>query len=606
MCGIFGSTRVYNNSILEKKIKLMSSRGPNFSNFQIFNNAVVLGHTRLAVIDLDSRANQPFSYKHLSVVFNGEIYNFKELRIDLEKAGHLFSTSSDTEIICATYLEHGEKCVNYFNGMFAFVIFDRKNNVLFGARDRLGKKPFFYTLRNSEFEFASQLNVLAVGNKNKLAQKSITDYFLWGYIPDPNSIYEGVYKLKAGYKFTYNLTTKVFKESKYWDLKYTWDNKFSGSYQDALSKLDSLLKNAVKLRMISDVPLGIFLSGGIDSSLIAALAQDQSMSKIKTFSIKFNESSFNEAEYAKSVASHINSDHTEVLCDYSAGIDLIQSFSKYYDEPFADSSAIPSLILAKNTKDFVTVALSGDGGDESFIGYQTYKDILSKRIVFSLPYSFRRLLSIVVGFSPNYKHNLIAGGLKLKNINEFHYSFYTGINKSWILNVSDQYQYQEVLYSEKPLLERITDFDLKTFLTGDINTKVDKATMAYSLETRAPLMDYNVVEFARSLPTNFKYSKGIQKKILKDLLSNYVPKTLFDRPKAGFSVPISSWFKNELKDFVLDSINKTTLDNIPNINSQVFLKLLNDHLTGVWNHAPKIWRVLVLLNWLNYYRDYYE
>ena len=600
MCGIYGATKQYDAPVIEKKISLMKSRGPDFQDFKILDKKIILGHTRLSIIDLDPRANQPFQYHHLSISFNGEIYNFLELKDDLIKKGYNFGTSSDTEVICASYLEYGDKCVEQFNGMFAFVIYDSKKNILFGARDRLGKKPFFYTLRNNQFEFASQLNTLAVGNEFQIDEKAITDYLLWGYVPEPASIYKDVFKLKAGHKFHYNLSSKNFNEEKYWDIDYEWKNKFSGSYNEAVDELENLLEKAIKLRMISDVPLGIFLSGGIDSSLIAALAQKQSSTKVKTFSIKFSEGEFDESIYAAQVAKHINSDHTEILCDFNDGLDIIKNFSDYYDEPFADTSAIPMLILSKHTRKHVTVALSGDGGDESFLGYLRFKNSVARESLFKIPKLLRNTLSGLLDFSPKYKHKLIANGLRLNDISSLYYSYFTGTDKSWLNNVSPNYQFKELLYNEsKPLIERFSDFDIKTFLNGDINTKVDKATMAYSLETRAPLMDYKVVDFARAIPSNYKIEGDNQKKILKEVLYKYVPREIFDRPKVGFSVPTNIWYKNELKEYVLDILNEQSLKSIPNLNSKVFLQYVDNHMNNKWDHNTEIHRVLILMNWLS-------
>ncbi len=599
MCGIYGATKQYTAPVIEKKISLMKSRGPDFQDFKILDKKITLGHTRLSIIDLDPRANQPFQYHHLSISFNGEIYNFLELKDDLIKKGYMFRTSSDTEVICASYLEYGDKCVEQFNGMFAFVIYDSKKNILFGARDRLGKKPFFYTLKNNQFEFASQLNTLAVENEFQIDEKAITDYLLWGYVPEPASIYKDVCKLKAGHKFHYNLSSKNFNDEKYWDIDYEWKNKFLGSYNEAVDELESLLENAINLRMISDVPLGIFLSGGIDSSLIAALAQKQSSAKVKTFSIKFSEGEFDESIYAAQVAKHINSDHTEILCDFNDGLDIIKNFSDYYDEPFADTSAIPMLILSKHTRKHVTVALSGDGGDESFLGYLRFKNSVARESLFKIPKFLRNTLSGLLDFSPKYKHKLIANGLRLNDISSLYYSYFTGTDKSWLNNVAPNYQFKELLYNEsKPLIERFSDFDIKTFLNGDINTKVDKATMAYSLETRAPLMDYKVVDFARAIPSNYKIEGDNQKKILKEVLYKYVPKEIFDRPKVGFNVPTNLWYKNELKEYVLDILNEQSLKSIPNLNSKIFLQYVDNHMNNKWDHNTEIHRVLILMNWL--------
>jgi len=598
MCGIFGSTKFYQDEVIEKKLALMRSRGPDHRSYRSLDENVTFGHTRLAIIDLDPRSNQPFTYGGLSIVFNGEIYNFRSIREELEAEGYSFGTTSDTEVICAAYLKYGEDCVQHFNGMFAFVIYDPARKILFGARDRLGQKPLYYSLADNRFEFASQLDVIACGNSFSVSDKSVTGYLLWGYVPEPASIYREVKKIKAGHSFVYELESGRYRERKYWDLDYSWKNIYGRSYRSALDELEQLLKDAVSMRMISDVPLGVFLSGGIDSSLVAALAQAGSRDPVRTFSVKFEEESFDESSYAKKVAAHIGSEHTEIMCDYRKGIEIIRNFHRYYDEPFADSSAIPSIILARRTRDFVTVALSGDGGDEAFLGYHSHRDALRKSRIMAMPLFIRKAAAALFDLSPIYRHKLIAGGLRLKDINEFHYTYYTGINKSWLEDLPDDYHFSEVLRSGKPLLERISDFDIKTYLNGDINTKVDRATMASSLESRSPLMDYRVVEFAGNLPTSYKFRRGNQKRILKDILYRHVPAKLFRRPKSGFSVPVSEWFRNELREFMLDNINESNLREVPNLKPEPVLGFVEDHLKGKWNHSSRIFRVLVLINWL--------
>ncbi|MBD3179481.1 MAG: asparagine synthase (glutamine-hydrolyzing) [Candidatus Latescibacteria bacterium] len=598
MCGIYGTTKKLEEPLLDRKLTLMRSRGPDYREYRSPGRGVTLGHTRLAIIDLDPRSNQPFDYEGISIVFNGEIYNFREIKKELEGAGYSFRTTSDTEVVCAAYLEYGEECVNRFNGMFAFVIYDPASNILFGARDRLGQKPLYYSLDGGEFEFASQLDAVAEGNGFSVSDRSVTDYLLWGYIPEPGSIYSEIGKVRAGHSFTYHLGERDFREKKYWDLDYRRENVYTGGYAAAADRLEELLKDAVSRRMISDVPLGIFLSGGIDSSLIAALAQSGLNGRVRTFSVKFTEEDFDESAYALRVAEHIGSDHTEILCDYSKGIDIIRNFSSYYHEPFADSSAIPSIILAARTRDFVTVALSGDGGDECFLGYHSHRDVLRKSRILAIPRMVRRAAASLFDLLPSYRHRLIAGGLRLKDINEFHYTYYTGINRSWLRKVPGDYQYSEVLNSNMPLLERVSDFDIKTYLNGDINTKVDRATMASSLESRSPLMDYRVVEFSRSLPTSYKFRGRVQKRILKDVLFRYVPPGMFDRPKSGFSVPVAEWFRNELKEFMLDNIRIENLKEIPNLKPEPVMGFVRDHLERKWNHSSRIFRILVLINWL--------
>lgn len=601
MCGIYGSTIQYSDEIIKAKLDVIQFRGPDFSSF-VREEAIILGHNRLAILDLDARSNQPFSYLHLRIVFNGEIYNYQDVKRDLLKKGYQFTTTSDTEVICASYLEYGNKCVDYFNGMFSFIIYDTKNRKLFGARDRFGKKPFYYYHNSKNFEFASQPSQLSIGQDFTTNESAVSEYLIWGYIPEPKSIFNEIQKLPAAHTLSFNLDTGILKIENYWDLDYSWKHKFTGTYNEASDQLKNLLTDSVKIRMISDVPLGVFLSGGVDSSLIAALASKQT-NQIKTFSIKFNEKGFDESAYAQQVANHLQSDHHTIECNYSEGIDLIKNFCTFYDEPFADSSAIPSMLLAKYTKQHVTVALSGDGGDEGFVGYSRYKWMKNSSLLFHLPLFTRKALAFFLSLSPNYKHKLIAMGISIKDIETLYLRMNGGMENSWLIkpSLAVNSEFSEVLFNKKkPLVERLADFDVKTYLNEDINTKVDRASMAFSLESRAPLMDYRVIEFARSLPSNFKYgSNHNQKRILKDLLYELVPKEIFQRPKAGFAIPLEKWFRHELKEYVLDNLSMSELKTIPGINIKRTDEIIKEHMSGRWNRSTQIWKLLVLKQWMN-------
>lgn len=601
MCGIFGTTIKYNiGNIYEEKLKTMDQRGPDFSKYINVNDELVFGHNRLAIVDLDSRSNQPFIYQHISIVFNGEVYNFLELKKDLIELGYHFDTSSDTEVVCAAYLAYGEDCINYFNGMFAFVIYDPKKESLFGARDRLGKKPFYYYLSDSGFEFASKLSAIEIGNDLQIDYESLNRYLYWNYIPEPYTPYKQVHKLPSATCFTYDLISKEFNAKLYWDLPKE-NNLIYTDFNVAKATLKTLLLDAVNIRMIADVPLGVFLSGGVDSSLVAAMAQSNSTIPVKTFSVKFNEKGFDESVYAKQVAEILGTEHTEIECSYDEGIDLIKNFSKYYDEPFADSSAIPSLLLSKYTKTNVTVALSGDGGDETFLGYNIYDIIQKREKIYKIPLFLRRCLAKVLKALPSYRAKLIADAITLKGIRELYLSFYNTLNTGWILKPeSDPVYVEYLLNKDKKLMEAISDFDTKTFLNGDCITKVERASMAFSLEVRSPLMDYRVVEMARNIPTNFKYGDdGDKKKILKAILYDYLPKEIFERKKAGFSMPLGLWFRSVLKDFVLDSFKDENLKLVEMlIDKKKFMIIVNQHLEGKWDHTPRIWKMLVLINWL--------
>lgn len=599
MCGIYGSTIKYSDEIIKAKLAKINFRGPDYSAFQQFEG-LILGHNRLSIIDLDPRSNQPFSYQHLKIVFNGEIYNYQDIKTDLQKKSYHFNTTSDTEVICAAYLEYGPDCVKQFNGMFAFTIYDSIKKELFGARDRFGKKPFYFSHTGTDFEFASQPSQINTGRYLTVDEQAINEYFIWGYIPEPRSIWKEVKKLPAGHSFKYGLYTGSLEIDKYWDLDYKWDNKFEGSYATAKEKLSEILYDAVKIRMQSDVPLGVFLSGGIDSSLIAALASKM-VDNVKTFSIKFNEKGFDESIYAEKVAKHLSTEHHIIECNYQEGIELIHNYSKYYDEPFADSSAIPMMLLTKHTKKQVTVALSGDAGDEGYLGYHRYKWINTIQSLFRFSLTFRQTIASVINLSPNYRHKLIAMGISLKDIETLYVKMLGGMENSWVLekDLGLSNPFMHILTNPaKPLLERISDFDIKTYLVEDINTKVDRASMAFSLESRSPLMDYRIIEYSRSLPSSFKFNYGIQKKIIKDILFNYVPANFFNRPKAGFTMPFQDWFRNELKEYVLDHLTVSELKNIPGINVKRTQEVIQEHMTGKWNRSPQIWKLLVLSQWL--------
>lgn len=612
MCGIYGTTLPYHREQIQQKLERTQFRGPDQMGIEIFDSQygkVQFGHNRLSIIDLDARSNQPFNYKEkIHLVFNGEIYNFKEIREILSKKGYAFKTTSDTEVIAAAYLEYGESCVDHFNGMFAFVIYDVKKQLLFGAKDRLGQKPFYYQISSQGFEFASQISSIQLFNEQlSISQEAIEQYLVWNNVPHPNSIFNEVKKLEDGHAFRYTLDTKEFKSWAYWDIAYPTAAQYSGTYEQATKDLENLLMDAVQHRMIADVPLGVFLSGGVDSSLIAALASKGAGKKVKTFSVKFNEDGFDESQYAQKVADHLGTDHHVIDCDYKEGLDLIENFSHYYDEPFADASAIPSMLLAKHTKPKVTVALSGDGADEAFLGYRRYAKLEKMERILRTPYSIRKLgLPILKTFQKN-RYEGVKDILKAKNIGDAYLPMMANTTAPWLKISQDVARVAELKYlmnNDKNVQERVGDFDLKTYLSWDINTKVDRATMAYSLEARSPFLDYRVVEMAQSLPTEFKYQKGNQKRILKDILYQHVPAAFFDRPKSGFGMPLEVWFRKDLKELVLSELSSKNLEQIPGIRPKVVSTLIKEHMDGTWNHYTMIWKLLVFQQWLKNNNNY--
>ena len=600
MCGIYGSfNQNYSDDTVKQKLATIAHRGPDASRFVRYANGLVLGQNRLSVVDLNERSNQPFTYnKNIHITFNGEIYNFLELKKQLRTEGYEFSTTSDTEVVCAAYLAYGERCVEHFNGMFAFVLYDEKQQKLFGGRDRMGKKPFFYSLDNQSFEFASALKPITFGNAQKtLDERAISQFLLRGYVTEPRSIFVGIQKLEAAHTFIYNLSTHHFETRQYWEIDQT--TPFEGDYNEAKTLLHNMLRDAVEKRMISDVPLGVFLSGGVDSSLVSAIAQDLS-GGIQTFSVKFDEAGFDESPYARAVAKHLGTNHVEIPCNYAEGIALIEQMPHFFQEPFGDSSAIPSMLLAKHTRKHVTVALTGDAGDESFLGYERYERIARRVPMMQIPLVLRRAMATLLDISPNYRHKTVAKGIRFPTAEALYEAQAGTVDGSYLMDISlgDAPEHRGFLHTNKNLMERVSDYDLKTYLNGDINTKVDNATMAFSLEARAPLMDYRIIEFARSLPTDFKYKDGVTKRILKDILYEYVPKSIFDRPKAGFAIPLSHWFRGELKSYVLDKLTTKNLSAIPNLNVAVAQNYINNHLKGRVNHYPLIWNLIVLVNWM--------
>lgn len=599
MCGIYGFIGNAERSLLEKKLSIINYRGPdNCSSYQ--NENIFLGHNRLAIIDLDTRSNQPFIYEHLIIVFNGEIYNFSDIKKTLLNKGYKFTTESDTEVICASYIEHGYNCLEKLNGMFSFVIYDKKLNILFGARDRLGKKPFFYKLENNIFEFSSQLSPLTYKYHNLIDWNNVQEYFFWGYNQTNSTPFCNIRKLSPGSYFTYNLSNNKFVEKNYWELDLNESETSNLSYNDAVDELNSLLIDAVKIRKITDVPLGVFLSGGIDSSLISAIAKTSSNSNIKTFSISFEEKSYDESSYANSIARYLGTEHNTFLCSKNEVFDFITNINNYLDEPLSDPSYIPTLLLSKKTAQNVTVALSGDGGDEFFLGYERYKWINDIRYLYKIPYPIRKILFNLFTNSSNYRNRLIALGLTQESLFDIYCKMVGNIKNDW-LNLNYTYKSENINWkNELKLINRLGFFDLKTYLNGDINTKVDRASMRFSLETRAPIMDYRILEFSNTLPQVFKYTSKSQKLILRSVLDKYIPSSYFKRPKSGFAMPFKEWFRLELKDFVYDTLDKKALNNIPFLNIPNFEKMISNHMKGVENNSLEIWKAIV---WVKYYQS---
>ena len=601
MCGIYLTNIPYHQEEVKTKIKKIEFRGPdNLGITQL--DQLTLGHLRLSILDLEERSNQPFQFKHFYITYNGEIYNFQTIKEELIALGYAFKTTSDTEVLIIGYSVWGKELLTKLNGMFAFAIYDSIKEEIFCARDRMGVKPFFYYWKDGNIEICSQLSPLM--NKNlTINQEAISIYLDCGYIPSPFSIYNEIQKLQPGYCMHINLKEKKLYLEKYWDLQTAEVDK-SISYETAKHKLHELITDAVKIRMQSDVPFGSFLSGGIDSALVSAIAAKHGGQKLKTFTIAFEDPNFDESKVAEQYAQIINSEHTATLCTPKEVLEMLPHLVNAYDEPFADSSALPSLLLSKVTKQHVTVALSGDGGDESFIGYKLMLLVQQFKKISWLPYSIRKILSYIplhnfIGVQyETYKHFFDCKHEDELMIKTFmgHQTITNNRNFHWI----DKYYSQFKTLSKIPL-QKIADLTIKLWLENDSNTKVDRASMAFSVETRSPFLDYRIVEFARTLPMEYRYKDGVTKKILRDILNEYIPEEVFTQQKKGFAVPIGDWIKTELKEDVYAKLTPQFLATIPNLDVGKFNVEFRQHMMGKKDHTFSIWKMYILSLWFEKY-----
>ncbi|MDM1047937.1 asparagine synthase (glutamine-hydrolyzing) [Sphingobacterium hotanense] len=596
MCGIYLTNFNYKEEVIREKLRGISFRGPDNLQVERVKN-VSLGHLRLSILDLDKRSNQPYIYSHYHIVFNGEIYNFKDIKEELILEGFDFETTSDTEVLIKGYAHWGRDLLPRLNGMFAFAIYDEIKNELFCARDRLGVKPFYYYWKDGNLEICSQLRPL-ISTNSVLDKDAISIYLDCGYIPSPLTIFENIYKLPPGHTMHVDFNDKKRIIEQYWDLKPVKVTNLS--YNDAKEQLHSLLIDAVKIRMQADVPLGSFLSGGIDSALVSAIAAKHSSVPINTFTIGFDDPQYDESKVAAEYAKIIGSHHTETVCTPEQILQMLGEFKKVYDEPFADSSALPSLLLNKITKKHVTVALSGDGGDESFIGYWHLMLVDKFKKVNWLPLSIRKVLSLIpfnmlLGTRPE----TLKGILQSKDENELIVKIFTSFDS---LNLKQDYQWVDKYFPQfKKLayepLQRAADLNIKLWLENDSNVKVDRASMAFSVESRSPFLDYRIIEFARTLPISYRFKEGVTKRIIRDILKEYIPEKVFTQPKKGFAIPLGQWIRNELKGDILAKLNDEFLNSIPNLDVVKFKKQLKEHYQNKYDYSFSIWKLYVLALW---------
>ncbi|WP_396638152.1 asparagine synthase (glutamine-hydrolyzing) [Maribacter sp. R77961] len=597
MCGIYLTNIPFNREEVKIKLEKIQYRGPDHTGVSKVDN-ITLGHLRLSILDLDPRSNQPMNYEQYHITFNGEIYNYLDIKTELEKLGYYFKTTSDTEVLLMGFKHWGKALLPKLNGMFAFCIYNSETKKVFCARDRMGVKPFYYYWNRGEFEICSQLRPIAKGKE--LFEEAIPMYLETRYIPSPYSIYKNVYKLPPGKFMVIDTLNNNLKIEEYWNLERVLPSTLS--YEDAKSNLHDLIRDAVKIRLQSDVPIGTFLSGGIDSSLVSAIAAEQSERKIKTFTIGFENPEYNESDVAEQFAQIIGSEHTTTMCTSKDILELIPKVFEVYDEPFADESALPSLLLNQVTKKHVTVALSGDGGDESFLGYNHFNRLQKYFPIYNFPLWFRKFISktpapSLLGVGSEAGIN----SLITKDADELIANTFLGAeaitensNRNWLHSHYSDYK----AWAKNPL-QRAADLNIKLWLENDSNVKVDRASMAYSVEVRSPFLDYRIVEFARNLPIKYRYENGIGKLILRDILEEYIPRNIFSQPKKGFGVPLGHWIQKELKEEILDSLNDEFLTTIPYLDIKKFKKQLSSHMKGELNNQANIWKLYVLKKWFD-------
>ena len=624
MCGICGfvSRRTITQGQLKNMNDTMYHRGPNDSGEEIFAGSdgyqIGMAQRRLSILDLSMLGHQPMHScdNRLVISYNGEIYNFLELREELKE--YPFQSRCDTEVILAAYLKWGISCVDRFQGMFAISLYDREKEELYLIRDRIGKKPLYYWLDGDNLVFASELKpIMEYPEFPKKIRKDVMKRYLYQQcVNEPDSIFENVYKVEPGQVIRFK-KGKLSKH-KYWDIAKVYHAKRQEkvrSYEEAKEELKAILKDAVQKRMVADVPVGAFLSGGYDSSLVTAIAQEVSSEPVKTYSIGFNEERYNEAKYAKAVAKHLGTQHTELYIDEKAMFDMVESIPKYYDEPFADSSQIPSMLVAGLAAQDVTVVLSGDGGDEFFCGYNIYDNVAQAQKLDLLG----RMTYGVCQFPPlkrlglfeklPFRVQVVAGNHDPGTKTQLGGRTYINVIDRMLPDSGVPFKFPvESRYHESNWQARRMLLDEETYLPGDILCKVDRASMKYSLEARCPILDVNVMEYSYRLPHSYKYSDGVKKRILKDIAYDYIPKELLDRPKVGFGVPLDKWMRGSLREALQDMCSEAFLREQGIFDAQYVHDFINTYLktgdrgpaSGA-NYSKVAWSFFVFQQWYRMY-----
>ncbi len=625
MCGIAGWANLdtkktlqnHSKALLHSMCERMKHRGPDSEGLWL-DKTVALGMRRLSIIDLHTGEQPVYSEdKQIIAVMNGELYNFREVREDLEKRGHKFQTQTDTEILPHLYEEYGDALVEHLNGMFAFALWDKRKQKLLLARDRFGEKPLYYGVFDGKLIFASEPKVLLENPavKAEINLDALRQYLSFDYVPAPRSIYKGISKLPAAHLLI--LEKGEIKTRRYWNLSFH-KNGNTPTIGEAAKHLRELLADSVKMRLVSDVPLGILLSGGVDSSTVAAFATQFSTEKVKTFSIGFEEDSFDESKFARQVAAHLGTEHYEDKLSVEKAADLISEIGTWLDEPMSDGSLLPTLLLSRFVKKYVTVALGGDGGDEIFAGYPMYFGHKMARVYDSIPRFVRNgIIEPIVTSLPvstknlsfDYKAKRFVAASKYDVVTRHHSWF-----GSFSIDAQNDLLSETVLsntsadiYRDAKKLLKICDaadqieqmqfLDMNFYMAEDILTKVDRASMAVSLEVRAPFLDPRIAEYAASLPPEYKLKGNKGKYILKKAVEDLLPKTILQRPKKGFGIPIAEWLKGRLNPLMHDLLAPERLKKQDLFNAGFVQKLIKEHETGAASHHKQLWTLLVFQLW---------
>ena len=621
MCGICGMVffdqgRVVDHKEVLAMARTLIHRGPDGEGVWIGGH-VGLGHRRLAIIDLREEANQPMCNEDGSVwvTFNGEIYNFPDLRKELERKGHVFQTNSDTEVIVHAYEEYGRGCLEHFRGMFAFALWDVRTQTLFLARDRVGKKPLYYFVGPDRFVFGSEIKAILADRSVPVDPDPVAiDHFLaLQYIPAPLTAFKGIRKLPAAHWL--ELRNGCFEIGRYWKLHY--EPKRQISMPDAMAEFKWHLAEAVRLRMVSDVPLGAFLSGGVDSSAVVVAMAQEGRSAVRTFCAGFEDGAFDEREFAQMVAQRYDTHHAELLVKAPVS-DILPRLIWHYDEPFGDSSAVPSYAIAELTRQHVTVVLNGDGGDEIFAGYDRYITDRLARSVDYVPLGLRRKVSALFqGLPASWRQHWgigrlsrIAGVLALEPGRRYahwgaHFSpternnLYSEAFQATITESDPEELFVKIFEATdaKDCTDAALDADVNLYLADDLLVKMDRATMAHSLEARSPLLDHVLMEFVATLPHQFKLSGKEKKYLLKACLRGSVPDAVLDRPKMGFCVPLARWFREDLREMAYDLLLSSRAIQRGYFRAGRVEDLLKDHCQARADHAAQLWDLLVLELW---------